>query len=121
MDKFDLTNIRISQEVGLIPFVAGSVAAILEFDDNSLHAPGVNAADMTFSVIVYPESQVLTCQYTLWKETGEEHFRYESTRSEEQHLWGLLETFSQENYGCTLQGFPAWFQDHAMSTCGVKQ
>ena len=121
MDIFDLTNVRISQEVGLIPFVAGSVAAILEFDGNSVQEADVNVAAMTFSVIAYPESRLLSCQYTLWKDTGEEYFRYESTRSEEQHLWGLLEAFALENYGCTLQGFPAWFQDQALSTCGVKQ
>lgn len=120
MNKFDLTNARISREVGLIPFVVGSVAAILELDCSNLRELDIGAGDVTFSVIVYPDSRFLTCQYTLWKDTGEEHIRYEPTENEMQLLWEMLEAFSQDHYGCALGEFPAWFQNHALSTCEVK-
>ena len=120
MNKLDLTNARISREVGLIPFVAGSVAAILELDCNNLRELDIGAGDVTFSVIVYPDSRFLTCQYTLWKGTGEDHHRYGPTEGEVQFLWGLLEAFSQDHYGCSLEKFPEWFQNHALSACEVK-
>lgn len=121
MFEFDKTNVRISQEVGLLPFVGGSVAAILELSgDCSQKLGAVDASNMTFSVIAYPEHRFLTCQYTLWKNTGEEHQRYEPTEGEAQLLWELLEAFSQDHYGCALEMFPEWFQNHALSACEVK-
>ena len=118
MIEFNKDNLKIDMEVGLIPFDQGSIAAILYPDCDVAEKFGVEGlqdTDMVFSVIVYADRSFLTTQYTIDQDGDEEHFGYEPTEAEKELIWGILETCSQQKYGCTLEEFPAVFQKMCQS------
>jgi hypothetical protein len=118
MIEFNKDNLKIDMEVGLIPFDQGSIAAILYPDCDVAEKFGVEGlqdTDMVFSVIVYADRSFLTTQYTIDQDGDEEHFGYEPSEAEKEVIWEILETCSQQKYGCTLEEFPAVFQKMCQS------
>ena len=111
MYEFDRTNLFVNQELGLMAFDGGSIAAILEpkldiSEKFQLAQKGLTPDDVTFSVIAYADGSLMSAQITSSLDGREEHFAYDLTGSEEKRLWEMLEDFCRQTYGCSLREYP---------------
>lgn len=104
--EFNKDNLQIDMEIGLLPFVGGSIAAVLcpSCDvAEKFGIKGLQYADLVFSVIACTDGHFLTAQYSVDTDRGKEHYRYEPTQAETELFWELLQDCCRRKYGCPLE------------------
>ena len=122
--EFNKDNLQIDMEIGLLPFIGGSIAAVLRPSGDAAEKFGIKGLrcdDLVFSVVAFTDGHFLTAQYSADTDRGKEHYQYEPTQAETELFWELLEDCCRRKYGCPLEEFLGVFQHRSQGKSRVAQ